>query len=380
MKRMMMILLGCGALLVGGCGETDNPADTSGDVVSIEIMTMTGGAGVIIEDINIVKDDTLSLYAAGFNEDGGYVRDVIATWAITHTEGGIGTLIDSTGSSVKLVVSQYGKGSIKATTDASGAAETDTLTALPGLPSNLIGTIGNSTISLSWTASTSSDIGGYSVYVVDDTVSEPLSDYQDVHAESTTVVLSNLTIGAPKFIYVRTWKKVTSRIIYESIKSTIIYAAPRPYFVVADTLYAYGNPSASDMHSAFGWAADGVGTALELTATTVDTADFYLVFESNKILLVSPHLYGRGWVSTVETKFYDMGSNAFDAVREAPADSDSMWSNEQALLEGNVYALKTSTGNYVKMRVTKLDTAAPTPYFMFEYGYQTAAGVTLFKK
>ena len=96
------------------------------------------------------------------------------------------------------------------------------------------------------------------------------------------------------------------------------------------------------------------------------------------LALKSPELLARlgndEWISK-DSDVKLLGTDFDIPTTEAPG---AGWANSQNVVEGNVYAIKTPTGNYVKMKILDITGLAGDRKITFKYAYQPTAGLVLF--
>lgn len=121
-----------------------------------------------------------------------------------------------------------------------------------------------------------------------------------------------------------------------------------------------GNPDRFDKTDVY------LGTTAEDDASTAALA------------LKSPQLLARlgndEWISK-DADIKQIGTDFDITTTEAPGTG---WADVQNAVEGNVYAIKTPSGNYAKMKVLDVEGLPGARKITFKYAYQPTAGLVLF--
>ena len=96
------------------------------------------------------------------------------------------------------------------------------------------------------------------------------------------------------------------------------------------------------------------------------------------LALKSPELLARlgnnEWISK-DSDVKQLGTDFDVATTEAPGTG---WANVQSVAQGSVYAVKTPSGNYVKIKILDIEGLAGARKITFKYAYQPTAGLVLF--
>jgi hypothetical protein len=99
---------------------------------------------------------------------------------------------------------------------------------------------------------------------------------------------------------------------------------------------------------------------------------------SSPLALKSPELLARlgnsEWISK-DADIKQIGTNFDIATTEAPGTG---WANAQEAVEGKVYAIKTPSGNYAKLKILDIGGVVGSRRITFKYAYQPTAGLVLF--
>ncbi len=107
------------------------------------------------------------------------------------------------------------------------------------------------------------------------------------------------------------------------------------------------------------------------TTAEDDTATAPLALKSPELLA---RLGNSEWISK-DADIKQIGTDFDIATTEAPG---AGWANVQNVTEGNVYAIKTPSGNYVKFKILDIEGVAGARKITFKYAYQPTAGLVLF--
>jgi hypothetical protein len=110
------------------------------------------------------------------------------------------------------------------------------------------------------------------------------------------------------------------------------------------------------------------------TTAQNDTATAPLALKSPELLA---RLGNSEWISK-DADIKQIGTIDTDfniATTEAPG---AGWANLQSVALGNIYAIKTPSGNYVKVRILDIEGVAGARKITFKYAYQPTAGLVLF--
>jgi hypothetical protein len=109
-----------------------------------------------------------------------------------------------------------------------------------------------------------------------------------------------------------------------------------------------------------------LGTAAENDGSTAT-----LALKSPELLV---RLGNNEWISK-DADIKQIGTDFDIATTETPG---AGWANLQDVVEGSVYAIKTPSGNYVKMKILDIEGVAGSRKITFKYAYQPTAGLVLF--
>ncbi|MCP4000290.1 MAG: hypothetical protein GY727_05200, partial [Gammaproteobacteria bacterium] len=83
---------GSGTITISSGDATGTIVVSTGTLASMEIRTESGGAGVILNDTTKAAGETLTLYAAGYDQYGNFIADQSVTWSIEGSAiGSFGT-------------------------------------------------------------------------------------------------------------------------------------------------------------------------------------------------------------------------------------------------------------------------------------------------
>ncbi|MCP4411681.1 MAG: hypothetical protein GY808_03805, partial [Gammaproteobacteria bacterium] len=83
---------GSGTITISSGDATGTIVVSTGTLASMEIRTESGGAGVILNDTTKAAGETLTLYAAGYDQFGNFIADQSVTWSIEGSAiGSFGT-------------------------------------------------------------------------------------------------------------------------------------------------------------------------------------------------------------------------------------------------------------------------------------------------
>jgi hypothetical protein len=119
-------------------------------------------------------------------------------------------------------------------------------------------------------------------------------------------------------------------------------------------------------------------------ADRFDLTDLYLGTtaendaSTSPLALKSPELLARlgndEWLAK-DADIKQIGTDFDVTTTEAPG---AGWANSQDAVEGNVYAIKTPSGNYAKIKILDVEGLAGARKITFKYAYQPTAGLVLF--
>ncbi len=113
-----------------GSGHTDATGTitvTAGNLASLQIRDAAGGGGSVIGNYLMTTDQSLTVYAAGYDADGNYISDQSVTWSST----GLSPSVSETGTSATFSPTATGSGTITATSG-SLSAHTGAITVSAG--------------------------------------------------------------------------------------------------------------------------------------------------------------------------------------------------------------------------------------------------------
>lgn len=107
------------------------------------------------------------------------------------------------------------------------------------------------------------------------------------------------------------------------------------------------------------------------TTAEDDAATGSLTLKSPELLV---RLGNNEWISK-DADIKQIGTDFDIATTETPG---AGWANVQDVVEGRVYAVKTPSGNFVKMKILDIEGVAGSRKITFKYAYQPTAGLVLF--
>ncbi len=110
-------------------GATGTITVAVGALASVRVRDAAGGAGGEVGALSLTTDETLPLFAAGYDADGNFIADQDVTWSVT---GGIGSIPPGPSSTAVLDPSSVGSGTVTATHPTAGIDSTGTLTVTVG--------------------------------------------------------------------------------------------------------------------------------------------------------------------------------------------------------------------------------------------------------
>lgn len=214
------------------------------------------------------------------------------------------------------------------------------------------------------------DFSGYNVYVYTDSTALLVTDGENLNAHNTNVITTNsytansLSNDSVYYIQVRTVNTDDKVGDYNSTEP-FVTASPRPEFTVTVTLELYpNNPNESNCGLIF---ATGVLTN-ETNGEFPDADVFFERFisgtaETLQVNSASRRPNGRTTLMT------SLGQADFDSVSYVnPAD---LTEDHVAFVVGDLIALKTEEGNFVKLHIDDYDSTAATVDVTFAYQNKT---------
>lgn len=206
---------------------------------------------------------------------------------------------------------------------------------------------------LSWSASSTSDIDGYRIY---------LNDVQLTEVETGT---TTYTDADPSEL--GEYKVVAYRGSEESDPTT----ASSDVVTGTGTIWVSTDPS-PDHPSAFGWSSTGVGSSHSLQETYWEDIDIYLDGADNNLTDPSYLVDSGSWTNANETGVIEVTGGDFDNDTVLPTTG---YTQGAEVGEGQVYglyAMRTGTvGNYIMLRA---DTFGGDGQLTFTYKYQKIQG------
>jgi hypothetical protein len=251
-------------------------------------------------------------------------------------------------------------------------------------PPNVVAVNGDLTVTLGWGVSpdeSGSDFQQYDIYRgTSSLVSASPSDLASHKIASVTRGITTYTDhfaanGVRDYYHVRS-EKVDGTL---SNASNEVIAAGRfeGTGLIIEEFVSTGN-------SGFDFSAGATVALGSSNADRFTTTDVYLGTmadndaSSSALALKSPELLARlgndEWISK-DADVKDIGTDFDITTTQTPG---AGWANLQQVTEGHVYAIKTPTGNYAKMKILDIEGLAGSRKITFKYAYQPTAGLVLF--